>query len=73
MRSEFSSQALNSPHKTKLPSPHVGIQCTHNRLGFLPRSVWNKQTQIRSPSFSEFCEAPPPPSLWDPPDRLEQL
>ena len=42
-----------------------------SRLGFLPRSAWNKQTRIRSPSPShaKFCDGPPPPppALWDPP------
>ena len=44
-------------------------------LGFLPRSVWNKQTRIRSPSPEPSpspCQIlwhppPPPPALWDHP------
>ena len=49
----------------------------HIRLGFLPRSVWNKQTRIRSPSpnptlapVQNFVTPPPPPP---PSNRLEQL
>ena len=38
------------------------------RLGFLPRSVWNKQTRIGPPSPSpKFCGAP---ALWDPPPPI---
>ena len=49
------------------------------RLGFLPRSVWNKQTRIEPPSpqpnpspMPNFL-TPPPPPCGTPPNPLEEL
>ena len=40
----------------------MGIDVSYEiRLGFLPRSVWNKQTRIGPPSMPNFLTPPPPP------------